>query len=85
MNREDPWGDAVNGRPAPNPMPGADDRAKPEPRLPDPGQREYGKPDNKEDDPTWNKAGAVTMAACTIAIVLTICLLVLHVFNVAGF
>lgn len=66
MNREDPWGDAVNGRP--------------EPTLPDPGQPE----NDKQEDPAWNKAGAFTMAACTVAIVITICLLILHVFNVAG-
>jgi hypothetical protein len=64
MTREDPWGDAVNNRPEPNPMPAADDKG------------------NKQDDPVWNKAGAVVMAVCTIAIVLTMCALVLRACGV---
>lgn len=68
MSKSDPWGDAVNGRPMPN--------------LPDPGQPENGESLKKKEDPAWDKAGAVTMAACVIAIVITVCLIVLHFCNV---
>lgn len=51
-----------------------------EPNLPDPGQ-----PENKQDDPVWNKVGAVSMGICVVAITLTLCAILLHVIGVGSF